>query len=273
MAARGCGPSCVSVRASGCLASGWSASCASMASRASIAVGGGAAPSATRQRRPLRISSNRHFQASGPDRLWVMDVTEHPTGEGKVYLAIVLDAWSPPVVGWSIADHLRAELVCDALDMATWRRRPPKDQTITHSDHGSQGGFDWSSQHLIHGGVVDDHAGTSAGRAALSGANSVAGSADGGLAAGPGAVLGCDRVWCQFGGRSARDRGVIGGRSALVPTRWRRESQPCPVGVGSLPVLHGTGGHCCVACTEARRARDRASARARAVDGLAGATA
>jgi len=81
---------------------------------------------------------NRQFVTSGPDRLWVMDVTEHPTGEGKVYLAIVLDALSRRVVGWSIADHLRAELVCDALDMATWRRRPPKDQTITHSDHGSQ---------------------------------------------------------------------------------------------------------------------------------------
>ena len=80
----------------------------------------------------------RRFEASGPDRLWVMDVTEHPTGEGKVYLAVVLDAWSRRVVGWSIADHLRAELVCDALDMATWRRHPPKHQTITHSDHGSQ---------------------------------------------------------------------------------------------------------------------------------------
>jgi putative transposase len=87
---------------------------------------------------PAEDLVNRQFCAAGPDRLWVMDVTEHPTGEGKVYLAIVLDAWSRRVVGWSIADHLRAELVCDALDMATWRRRPPKDQTITHSDHGSQ---------------------------------------------------------------------------------------------------------------------------------------
>ena len=87
---------------------------------------------------PAEDLVNRRFCAAGPDRLWVMDVTEHPTGEGKVYLAIVLDAWSRRVVGWSIADHLRAELVCDALDMATWRRRPPKDQTITHSDHGSQ---------------------------------------------------------------------------------------------------------------------------------------
>jgi transposase InsO family protein len=66
-----------------------------------------------------------------------MDVTEHRTGEGKLYLAAVVDAWSRRVVGWSIADHIRAELVADALQMATWRRRPPVGQTIAHSDHGS----------------------------------------------------------------------------------------------------------------------------------------
>ena len=80
---------------------------------------------------------NRAFDPDGPDRLWVMDVTEHRTGTGKVYLAVVLDAWSRRVVGWSIADHLRAELVADAVQMAVWRRQPPKDQTIAHSDHGS----------------------------------------------------------------------------------------------------------------------------------------
>ena len=80
----------------------------------------------------------RQFDPDQPDRLWVMDVTEHPTREGKVYLAAVLDAYSRRVVGWSIADHIRAELVVDALQMAIWRRQPPKDQTIAHSDHGSQ---------------------------------------------------------------------------------------------------------------------------------------
>lgn len=66
-----------------------------------------------------------------------MDVTEHPTPEGKLYLAVVLDAFSRIVVGWSIADHIRSELAVDALQMAIWRRRPPKDQTVAHSDHGS----------------------------------------------------------------------------------------------------------------------------------------
>ncbi|HEY5873936.1 MAG TPA: IS3 family transposase [Ilumatobacteraceae bacterium] len=81
---------------------------------------------------------NRSFDPDGPDRLWCMDVTEHPTGDGKVYLAVVLDAFSRRVVGWSIADHMRAELVADAVQMATWRRRPPPGQTIAHSDHGGQ---------------------------------------------------------------------------------------------------------------------------------------
>ena len=58
---------------------------------------------------------NRQFAVQGPDRLWVTDVTEHPTAEGKVYLAVVLDAWSRRVIGWSIADHIRSELVVDAL--------------------------------------------------------------------------------------------------------------------------------------------------------------
>jgi putative transposase len=82
---------------------------------------------------------NRRFHPSGPDRLWVADITEHPTREGKVYLAVVLDAWSRRVIGWSIADHLRTELVVDALDMACWRRKPdPNTGLIHHADHGTQ---------------------------------------------------------------------------------------------------------------------------------------
>jgi putative transposase len=87
---------------------------------------------------PAEDLVNREFAVDGPDRLWVMDVTEHPTDEGKVYLGVVVDAWSRRVVGWSIADHIRSELVVDAVQMAVWRRQPPKGQTIAHSDHGSQ---------------------------------------------------------------------------------------------------------------------------------------
>ena len=80
----------------------------------------------------------RRFVADAPDRLWLTDITEHPTREGKVYCAAVLDVYSRRIVGWSIADHLRSELVVDAIEMARWRRRPLAGQTIVHSDRGSQ---------------------------------------------------------------------------------------------------------------------------------------
>ena len=80
---------------------------------------------------------NRQFSVDRPDALWVGDVTEHPTAEGKVYLATVIDAYSRRVVGWSIADHLRAELVVDALQMAIWRRQGRNPGTVMHTDHGS----------------------------------------------------------------------------------------------------------------------------------------
>jgi transposase InsO family protein len=79
----------------------------------------------------------RRFVADAPDRLWVTDITEHPTAEGKVYCAAVLDVFSRTVGGWSIADHMRAELVVDALEMARWRRRSPAG-AVVHSDRGSQ---------------------------------------------------------------------------------------------------------------------------------------
>jgi putative transposase len=80
----------------------------------------------------------RCFVAEAPDRLWLTDITEHPTREGKVYLAAVLDVYARRIVGWSIADHLRSELVVDALEMARWRRRPAPGQTVLHSDRGAQ---------------------------------------------------------------------------------------------------------------------------------------
>lgn len=81
---------------------------------------------------------NRQFHPAGPDRLWVADITEHAALEGKVYLAVVIDAWSRRVIGWSIADHLRTGLVVDALDMACWRRKPDPGQVLHHADHGTQ---------------------------------------------------------------------------------------------------------------------------------------
>lgn len=78
----------------------------------------------------------RRFTADGPDQLWVTDITQHRTGEGWLYCAAVIDVFSRRCVGWSIADHLRTELVVDAIDLARIRRKPSG--TIVHCDRGTQ---------------------------------------------------------------------------------------------------------------------------------------
>ena len=80
---------------------------------------------------------DRDFTATGPDRLWVADITALPTRSGPCYLASIVDAFSRRVVGWSMATHMRAELVTAALDAAVVRRRPGTD-LVHHSDHGTQ---------------------------------------------------------------------------------------------------------------------------------------
>jgi putative transposase len=88
---------------------------------------------------PLAVDLvNRQFTVNEPNSLWLTDITEHPTLEGKIYCAAVMDAFSRRIIGWSIADHMRVELVIDALGMATMRRKPQEGGTILHSDHGSQ---------------------------------------------------------------------------------------------------------------------------------------
>ena len=67
---------------------------------------------------------DRNFTADRPNQLWVADITFVPTAAGFLYLAVVLDAWSRRIVGWSMANHLRTELVLDALQMAIGQRRP-----------------------------------------------------------------------------------------------------------------------------------------------------
>jgi putative transposase len=95
--------------------------------------------------RPAPDLVERDFSATGPDSLWVADITYIATWAGFLYLAVVLDAWSRRVVGWSMATHLRTELVLSALEMALWRRRP--EDVIHHSDQGCQREFKWWSQH------------------------------------------------------------------------------------------------------------------------------
>lgn len=80
---------------------------------------------------------NRKFHRLAPNELWVTDITEHPTKEGKVYCAAVLDAYSRRIVGWAIDSRQDATLVVNALDMAI-RNRKPKPGGIVHADHGAQ---------------------------------------------------------------------------------------------------------------------------------------
>ena len=79
----------------------------------------------------------REFKAKQPNRIWSADITYLKTWEGWVYLAAVQDLYSRRIVGWSMADHMRAELVVDALKMAVHRRQP-ENGLIHHSDQGSQ---------------------------------------------------------------------------------------------------------------------------------------
>jgi len=97
-----------------------------------------------RDARPAPDLVDRDFTAKTVNELWVADITFVPTATGFLFLAVVLDAWSrkpdaerqSEIVGWSMANHLRAELVVDALEMAIGQRRPG--EVIHHSDQGSQ---------------------------------------------------------------------------------------------------------------------------------------
>jgi putative transposase len=90
----------------------------------------------------------RQFQPQAPNLLWIAGLTYLRTWKGWLYLAAVQDAYSRRIVGWSMADHMRSELVVDALQMAVARRRPAPG-LIHHSDQGSQRRLKRSSQHRL----------------------------------------------------------------------------------------------------------------------------
>ncbi|WP_336221452.1 IS3 family transposase [Citrobacter amalonaticus] len=88
----------------------------------------------------LPVSDNllkQDFYASGPNQKWAGDITYLRTDEGWLYLAVVIDLWSRAVIGWSMSPRMTAQLACDALQMALWRRKRPKD-VIVHTDRGGQ---------------------------------------------------------------------------------------------------------------------------------------
>jgi putative transposase len=95
----------------------------------------------TTRRDPAAIAApdlvERNFCAVAPNKIWTADITYLRTDEGFLYLAFILDVYSRKVVGWSMASHLRTELVAAALEMAI-RRRKPSSGLIHHSDRGAQ---------------------------------------------------------------------------------------------------------------------------------------
>jgi len=83
----------------------------------------------------------RQFRAEGPNRLWLTDLTEHPTGEGKLYLCAIKDVWSNRIVGYSISDRMQWQIVVTALESAVARRATAGQSIagcVLHSDRGGQ---------------------------------------------------------------------------------------------------------------------------------------
>ena len=95
----------------------------------------------------------RDFAATQPNQLWVTDLTYVATWAGVAYVCFIVDACSRSIVGWRVASHMRTSMVLDAIEMARWSRGTRLEGLRCHSDAGSQGGLNWSSHHLDHGGV------------------------------------------------------------------------------------------------------------------------
>ena len=89
----------------------------------------------------------RDFTADAPNQVWLADITEHRTGEGRLYLCAIKDVFSNRIVGYSIDSRMKSRIAVNALHNAVARRGEVAG-CILHTDRGSQGGFNWSSQHL-----------------------------------------------------------------------------------------------------------------------------
>jgi putative transposase len=105
-------------------------------------------PDPAARRRPDLVE--RDFTTSGPNQLWVADITYLRCREGVVFFAFILDAWSRRVIGWQLTSHMRTTLVLDALRMTLHHRGPGADvEFVNHSDRGSQPGLNRSSQQRV----------------------------------------------------------------------------------------------------------------------------
>jgi hypothetical protein len=172
-----------------------------------------------------------------PGARLVGDITYLRTGEGWLYLATVIDLATRMVVGWQIATHMRTSLVIEALDMAALGGHVAPG-AIFHSDRGTQGEFNRSSQHLVIPEVL------SGATSAASGSGSSAGDALA-WAADPGETCGARILAPDCDGHAqrgcgARGRRVRARRDTLVSSRWRHAASEPGRAHRSIPVFQGT---------------------------------
>ncbi|WP_394276836.1 DDE-type integrase/transposase/recombinase [Luteococcus sp.] len=201
---------------------------------------------------------SRRFAPLTPNRLRVADITHVSTWLGWVYVAFVTDAYARRIVGWRSGTTMSTQLVLDALEQAIWTRQregPDLTELVHHSDAGSQGGFNWSSQHLDlegigdgQGSLVDEDQRDAGGFAATVARGQGVATLDvlsGQAAAVPGCpagVLAGDRHGCHDGGGGDRGRRVGSRRVALVSSRWGHAADQSGRAEWPLPVLRGAGG-------------------------------
>ena len=220
--------------------------------------------------RPASDLVDRNFSAERPNQLWVADITYVLTWVGFLYLAVVLDAFSRRIVGWAMGHDLKAQLVIDAMNMAIGQRRPR--DVIHHSDQGSQGGLNRSSQRIMDGGC-DGETEAWCGSTA-EGTATVPRPAWGGEAGGPAAVLACNCSGAFERGCGPGWRCIPSGGIAVVPGGGRNATITSGVNgaaaVGTIPVVRGARGDRAAERPGARRAGDRPADRASGLDGLAG---
>ena len=219
---------------------------------------------------PLPDLLARDFTAPASDLRWVADITEFACRDGKLYLAGLVDLHDRGIVGWSMGQRQTTDLVVAALVMALGRR-DPSPELLHHADHGTQGEFRWSSQHLDGGGAnVFKHQQVQAiremrGKMWSPGRPSTARRED------------RVRFWEAIAaGASSEDAAVEAGVSSAVGTRWFRDAGGMP----SLTLAPSSGRYLSFAereeiallhAQELGVPRDRPSARSGSVDDLAGA--
>jgi putative transposase len=185
----------------------------------------------------------RQFHAVAPGQLHVADFTYirliAGTGTRLVYTAFVVDAYAGRIVGWECSASKHASFVERAAAQATTLRarqgKPLQNKAIHHSDAGSQGEFDWSSQRLDRGGVDGQAGGVDEGVDGQD-ADEVAGQAVAAPRRGA-VVLAWDRQGVDQRGRRDRGRRVAGGREPVVPGAWRHADVPTCPGHGPVPVV------------------------------------